>query len=714
MENQTDQASVFASKKRPAFKPPSFVNHARSHPPKKPSTTPSSLLRATQTTTATGAAHPAPPPHHYFGVLYTKYQPTKKLRKNKNWSDGILEITGTTNKAVLYDQSDGRVVTTIASLRGTTPPNALGTGSQIFMGNWEIEIDEVMSLEHFRSGKAFNGTTSSLPMLPPSMVTTTTTAMVAATKVFRPPLSTKNALVSSNNNIATPTPPPPPSLHDPHVPHAVVLNHAQWKSNSAVIPVVLDPLLAKSMRPHQIEGVVFLFNCIAAGGAHTQQQPQTSGAILADSMGLGKTLTTIALIWTVLRQGGGSGSGSGRVPAGSTMAAIRPLCSKVIVVTPSSLTKNWQAEVRKWLGDERLRTIVIPPGGDIANDAVRTFVHGTVYKVAIISYETLRKHASALQSSHAGLLICDEGHRLKSQGNKTIAALLALKCPRRIILTGTPIQNNLSEFFALADFVCPDVLGSLSSFTRIFSGPIAKAQDKDASAEEKELGESRSEELSRRIEAFVLRRGAEVNTKYLPPLHMYVLFCRPSETQVGMVQQVLKSNAVCGLLSSNQSYATGGGGGVGDQALAVLTSIRKICNHPILHHATTTTTMMADDLPPPSLDPSTSVSDSGKMATLSILLNHVITQSQDRCVVVSQSTSMLDLIASSICTPQNYAVVRIDGSTDVNKRQDIVDAFNHHGVGQVFLLSTTAGGGGAELDRGAAFGVGRQPLEPCQ
>jgi DNA repair and recombination protein RAD54B len=101
-------------------------------------------------------------------------------------------------------------------------------------------------------------------------------------------------------------------------------------------------------------------------------------------MGLGKTLQTLALVWTLLRQG----------PAG------RPAIAKALVVAPSSLTRNWAEEARKWLGDERLRTAALPPGAAGAA-AVNDFVRGSVARLGVVSYEARRAHAPAL-AGHVG------------------------------------------------------------------------------------------------------------------------------------------------------------------------------------------------------------------------------------------------------------------------------------------------------------------------
>lgn len=665
---------VLGLKKRPQFKAPGFVHPAKKAALQIPmvhAKKPNGLLKP-GLPAKSAAKSPEEPSgeSYYFSVLYTKYQPSKKMRKNKAFNDGILEIKAG-NKATLFEP-EGKVVSTI-TLRGYTP-STLGNGSEIIMGNWELEVDAALPAERFTSGEAF------IKSAAPSTATTTTDSTTKGAFSNRAPILNPSGKPFKRPVAPGAAPlsrPPPQQLHDPRAPGAVILNPDQWENGSRVdasghpvAAVVLDPLLARHMRPHQIEGVKFLYECTMG-----IRQSGQCGAILADSMGLGKTLTTIALLWTLLRQS----------PAG------KPTVAKAIVVTPSSLTRNWAAEVRKWLGDERLRTCIIPPGAEGASQA-QSFRHGTVARVAIVSYETLRQHAATLAGC-TGVLVADEGHRLKSaQGNKTISALLSLQCPRRVILSGTPYQNNLSEFFAMADFVCPDVLGSLPTFNRVFALPISRSRDRNASEEERTIGEARSTELARRVESFVLRRGPEVNASYLPPLSLYLVFCRPTEAQLNLLEEVLGSTSVQRLLG----HATGSD--FGDQTLSVLTNLRKICNHPALYTSSTSNALEGgeEESVGPDVVDAAAPALSGKMAALSFLLDQIVRVEKGRCVVVSQSTAMLDLI-SSLCATAGYTTVRIDGSTNVDKRQDTVDSFNRHGVGQIFLLSTTAGGAGLNL-----------------
>lgn len=165
-------------------------------------------------------------------------------------------------------------------------------------------------------------------------------------------------------------------------------------------------------------------------------------------MGLGKTLQCITLLWTLLRQS----------------PECKPAINKAIVVCPSSLVKNWYNEFGKWLG-HRVNALSIDGGSKeettksleqfIASQSQRT---GT--PVLIISYESLRIYSKVLSQSEVGLLLCDEGHRLKNCENLTYTALMGLKTKRRVLLSGTPIQNDLTEYYSLIHFVNPGMLGS--------------------------------------------------------------------------------------------------------------------------------------------------------------------------------------------------------------------------------------------------------------
>ncbi|PRW57845.1 DNA repair and recombination RAD54B [Chlorella sorokiniana] len=691
-------AELRLGKRRPAFKPPAFVKKpalpgagdgkpaapprptgvpprpAAAAAPARPAAPAPKAAAAAVAAAATAAQAPAADAAEarYFTVLYCKFQPTKKLRKNKSFADGVLEVAVDSKKAVLMD-AEGKVVSSTL-LRGVNVPT-MGEGSTVVVGNWEVEVQEPMDADKYKSGEAFMK-----PTITAAATAALAAAPVASHAAFRPvaggafrrPGGTGGGGAAAAAAAGGAPAEAPRALHDPHAEGAIILNEQQWAGGAGRLangrpccPVVVDPYIGRNLRPHQVEGVRFLYE--ATMGLRT---PGMQGCILADEMGLGKTLQVISLLWTLLKQG----------PEG------KPAVRKAMVVTPSSLTQNWADEFRKWLGIERLRCMVLSPGAD-GKQQVVDFKHGSVHRVLITSYETLRKHSAELAGT-VDLLTCDEGHRLKSAaGNKTISSLLALNCPRRILLTGTPIQNDLTEFFAMVNFVNPDSLGSLQTFERVLAAPINRSRDRNATDKEKELGATRSAELARRVEKFVLRRTREVNSRYLPPLSNYVVFCRPTELQLRLYSGVLGSGVVRKMLSAT-------GSDFGDTALSVLTNLRKLCNHPALYRGTDGEDGSGAEggEEAEAFDPD----QSGKMAVLGVLLHESIAVAGDRVVVVSQSTAALDLV-QKLCDARSWATARIDGGTDVNKRQDVVNAFNSYGVGQVFLLSTTAGGAGLNL-----------------
>lgn len=165
-------------------------------------------------------------------------------------------------------------------------------------------------------------------------------------------------------------------------------------------------------------------------------------------MGLGKTLQCITLLWTLLRQS----------------PECKPTIIKAIIVCPSSLVKNWYNEFGKWLGHRVNAFAVENQAKDVTTTGLERFIASqsarTGCPVLIISYETFRNYAPILCSSEVGLLLCDEGHRLKNCENQTYNALMNLKTKRRVLLSGTPIQNDLTEYFSLIHFVNPGMLGT--------------------------------------------------------------------------------------------------------------------------------------------------------------------------------------------------------------------------------------------------------------
>ena len=306
----------------------------------------------------------------------------------------------------------------------------------------------------------------------------------------------------------------------------------------------------------------FLYDCVTGNGNFNG-----NGCILADEMGLGKTLQSIALVWTLLKQG----------PRGPKF----PYCKRVLIVTPSSLVGNWGQEFKKWLNVARCNPIVINKAGKEAEKSIKDFKNGSskVRPVLIVSYEMTSKYIETIRKAEVGLLICDEAHRLKnSKGNKTINALKSISTRRRVLLTGTPVQNKLEEFFAMADFCNPSILQDLTTFKRIYQAPIEHGRDKRADSEAKMLGEERSNQLAKFTEAFVLRRTADLLKKFLPPKTNITVFCSLSHLQHDLYTHITKSQKV-------RRYSSGGKFGsmsTSEGPLVIIQDLVKLCNHPDL------------------------------------------------------------------------------------------------------------------------------------
>ncbi|GAM85532.1 hypothetical protein ANO11243_035390 [Dothideomycetidae sp. 11243] len=445
------------------------------------------------------------------------------------------------------------------------------------------------------------------------------------------------------------------------------------------VPVVIDPRLAKVLRPHQVEGVKFLYRCTTGlidANAH--------GCIMADEMGLGKTLQCITLMWTLLKQSPDAGK--------STI-------QKCVIACPSSLVRNWANELVKWLGKDAVSPFAID--GKATKEELIQQLHqwsiatgrAVSRPVLIVSYETLRLYADELRGTHIGLMLCDEGHRLKNGESQTFTALNGLNVQKRVILSGTPIQNDLSEYFALLNFANPNYLGTRNEFRKRFEIPILRGRDADGTDENKKKGDEAITELLGLVNKFIIRRTNDILSKYLPVKYEHVVFCNMAPFQKDLYTWFLQSPDIKALLR-----------GKGSQPLKAIGMLKKLCNHPDLLN-------LPDDLPgceqfyPEDFVPKDSRGRdrdvkswySGKMMVLDRMLARIRAETNDKIVLISNYTQTLDVF-DKLCRARGYGCLRLDGTMTVNKRQKLVDRFNDpEGSEFVFLLSSKAGGCGLNL-----------------
>ncbi|XP_045816620.1 protein CHROMATIN REMODELING 25 isoform X2 [Trifolium pratense] len=445
--------------------------------------------------------------------------------------------------------------------------------------------------------------------------------------------------------------------------------------------------LARRLSARKREGVQFMFDCVA-GLCDT---PDIYGCILADDMGLGKTLQSITLLYTLLSQG----------------FQGNPMVRKAIIVTPTSLVSNWEAEINKWLG-QRVRLIALceTTRQDVISGINSFTSPQSKLQVLIVSYETFRMHSSKFSSSDScDLLICDEAHRLKNDQTITNKALAALPCKRRVLLSGTPLQNDLEEFFAMVNFTNPGILGGIAHFRRYFEAPIICGREPAATAEEKKLGAERTAELSAKVNQFILRRTNALLSNHLPPKIIEVVCCKLTPLQSDLYKHFIQSKNVKRAITEELKQS---------KILAYITALKKLCNHPKLIYDTIRSgspgTSGFEDcirfFPPNMLSGRSGswtgghggwVELSGKMQVLARLLAQLRQRTNDRIVLVSNYTQTLDLFAQ-LCREQRYPHLRLDGATSISKRQKLVNCLNDPSKDEfVFLLSSKAGGCGLNL-----------------
>ena len=472
---------------------------------------------------------------------------------------------------------------------------------------------------------------------------------------------------------------------------------AELPESERLPPVAVDKALVRFLRPHQREGVKFMFECVMG-----LRDFAGEGCILADDMGLGKTLQGITLLWTLLRQG--------------ITRDGAPTASRALIVCPTSLVSNWDDECNKWLkGRVRTMPVCESSRADVVSAVSRFLGPRNTAQVMIVSYETFRIHAERFVKAGGDgvqLVICDEAHRLKNGDTLTCKALASVPCVKRVMLSGTPMQNHLDEFYSMVNFCNPGLLGPPAQFHRHFERPILAGREPGASDAELALAVERNAELSELVNKFVLRRTNTILSKHLPPKVVEVVVCKLTPLQHSLYEHFLESKAAKAALTGKQSMV-----------LAAITALKKLCNHPKLIHdmiAGAKNTgqngaagfeTCAEFFAPGMYDVQGARGGargkgglcdgwefhSGKFAVLARLLAILRAETKDRVVIISNYTQTLDLV-QLLCRQNNYPAVRLDGTTSISKRQKLVKQFNDPSENCfAFLLSSKAGGCGINL-----------------
>lgn len=413
---------------------------------------------------------------------------------------------------------------------------------------------------------------------------------------------------------------------------------------------------------------------------------QQVGGIIGDEMGLGKTIQVIAFL------------------AGLHYSNM--LTKPIIVVCPATVMKQWVNEFHRWWPPFRV-TILHSSGSGMINlnreskqeerlldqiwdpnasklqltagqrSAKRVLSpileHGGVL---VTTYSGLQTYAPLLIPVNWQYAILDEGHKIRNPNTAITIYCKELRTPNRVILSGTPMQNNLVELWSLFDFVFPMRLGTLVNFRSQFEIPIRQGGYANASNLQVQTALKCAETLKDAISPYLLQRFKIDVAADLPKKSEQVLFCRLTKLQRKAYEDFLGSEEMRSVLNGKR------------QVLFGIDILRKICNHPDLQDHKTLAGKPGYDYG--------NAAKSGKMQVVGSLLE-LWKENGHKTLLFAQHRIMLDILEKHIRSMRGFNYRRMDGNTPIQHRQSMVDEFNNDPDLHIFLLTTKVGGLGINL-----------------
>merc|ERR1719295_1732885 len=340
--------------------------------------------------------------------------------------------------------------------------------------------------------------------------------------------------------------------------------------------VEVNPKLVKKLKPHQADGIKFMWDSVFESVAQFKAGKIPGGAILAHCMGLGKTLQSVTLTHTVMTQ-------------------RKVGLQRVMVICPVNVVKNWKDEFDKWLpGDMGLDVTEMSGEKDNWGRADRIDYWYNEGGVILMGYDMFRNLTNAdnkkfkkkqrevfnrcLLDPGPELVICDEGHLLKNEKSAINKAMNRITTPRRIILTGTPLQNNLKEYYEMVNLVKPNLMGTRKEFMNRFVNPIVNGQHSDSTERDIRMMKKRSFILNDLLKGCMQRLDYNVLVPYLQPKHEYVLCINLTEFQKKLYKYYLENYARAGQIGHDGKLEGGKKGGL----FYDVQNLSRVWNHPYI------------------------------------------------------------------------------------------------------------------------------------
>lgn len=413
-------------------------------------------------------------------------------------------------------------------------------------------------------------------------------------------------------------------------------------------------LVSGKLKEYQVKGLQWMVSLVN----------NNLNGILADEMGLGKTIQSISLISYLLEAKRWSGP--------------------FLVIVPLSTITNWNVEFDKWAPSIKKVVYKGPPN---TRKALQGTIRAGDFQVLLTTYEYIIKDRPLLSKIRWQHMIIDEGHRMKNTQSKLSSTLSSYYHSRhRLILTGTPLQNNLPELWALLNFVLPKIFNSVKTFDEWFNTPFASTggQDKMELTEEETLLIIRR--LHKVLRPFLLRRLKKDVEKDLPDKIEKVVKCQMSALQLKLYEHMLKHNILY-----TGAPADSGSNKVGIKGLNnKIMQLRKICNHPYVFEE------VENLINPFHVDNDNLWRVAGKFELLDRILPK-FKATGHRVLIFFQMTQVMTIMEDYLHL-RGIKYLRLDGATKADERSEMLKAFNAPDSPYFcFLLSTRAGGLGLNL-----------------
>ncbi|KAK7312063.1 hypothetical protein VNO77_35609 [Canavalia gladiata] len=424
--------------------------------------------------------------------------------------------------------------------------------------------------------------------------------------------------------------------------------------------------------------------------------------ILCDDMGLGKTLQASAIVASDIAENRTASGNEDLLPS--------------LIVCPSTLVGHWAFEIEKYI-DASVISCLQYVGS--AQDRMLLRDHFCKHNVIITSYDVVRKDIDYLGQLLWNYCILDEGHIIKNAKSKVTLAVKQLKAQHRLILSGTPIQNNIMDLWSLFDFLMPGFLGTERQFQATYGKPLLAARDPKCSAKDAEAGALAMEALHKQVMPFLLRRTKDEVLSDLPEKIIQDRYCDLSPVQLKLYEQFSGSHVkqeMSSIVTTNESSAAEGSSTstkASSHVFQALQYLLKLCSHPLLVVHEKIPESLSGLFPASSdiISELHKLHHSPKLVALHEILEEcgigvdnsgsegAVNVGQHRVLIFAQHKAFLDIIERDLFQTHMKSVtyLRLDGSVEPEKRFDIVKTFNSDPTIDVLLLTTHVGGLGLNL-----------------